>query len=278
VPQVTRNEIINKDNQKLSIHLVSGGAPIIPSELHFSLYELNSPEKVLSPIKIFPVGSDRYPVNVFTSISSGGDKIADGHYLAQCQIPHEASLGRMKIKWEYKLDPSHTFQSFEEEFEVIDYLEVYGSDGPPAVSIADIRTFLRDKPEHHVLIDNYLFSNNDIMTASRYVVSRFNDIPPDVGAATISTFPSKGILLMGIAAWLFDSEANAQLMEQLTYQDGNIHHGISDKTQLYRQVSDRYWAQFDTLAADLKIKINVNQVYGGQGVGIAFNYYTGYGR
>lgn len=270
---ISRNEVIDKSNQKLTITLSAGATPLVPAELHFAIFEINSGDKVLSPVKIFPTTLDKQPVDIFTDVASGGGKVTNGTYLAIFQMPHDASLGNTKIVWYYKTHPSQTsFTEFTEEFETIDFVDVYGSAGKPAVSLQEIRTFLRDKPEHHVLVDNFLFSNSDIMTAADQVVNWFNRLNPPLGSFSLGNFPDKYLLTLGISAWLFESEANRQLMEQLTYQDGNIHHGITDKTQLYRAAAAAMKQEFNSIAREIKMQININSIYTGEGMGIRFRY------
>lgn len=277
--QFRRSEINSVDNQKFKISLYSGGNPVIPSELNIAVFELNSPEKVLSPIKIFPFNGDMWPLDIGTSIASGGSKIQDGQYLPLFQLPHDASIGRSKIVYYYKTHSSQPeYTTFEEEFESIDYLEVYGSDGPPIVPISEIRMFLRDNPEFHVLIDNYLFTDSNIMVAARQTVDRFNRINPPLGEFGVYNFPDSYLLTIGITSWLFESEANRQLMEQLTYQDGNIHHGLTDKTQLYREAARMLKTEFEAIAREVKLNLNINGIYDGTGLGVRFRYNRYYGR
>jgi hypothetical protein len=273
--QLQRNEINNRDNQKLTISLFSGTTPVIPSELNFAVYEINSPEKVLNPLKRFPTNADMYPVDIFTLTTSSptGGKISDGKYLAIFQVPDDVSLGRCKIVWYYKLTSSApVYNNYTEEFESIDYIAVYGSAGPPAIPISEIRAFLRDRPENHVLIDGFLFTDSDIKIAVDQTISLFNRLLPPIGEYHAGNFPDKYILTIGVAEWLFASEANRQMMEQLTYQDGNIHHGLDDKTQLYRAASDTLKQEFISLARDMKMQLNINGIYSGDGLGVRFRY------
>ena len=277
--QICRNEIINGENKKVQIFLFSGATPVLPSELNFAIYELSSPQKVITPVKIFPISSDMHPVDVFNDLAHGGDMVYPGQYVAKFQMPSDASLGRAKVKWFYKTDPSQpVYATFEEEFELLDFVDVYGSSGKPSVSISEVRTYLRDFPEFHVLIDNFLFSNNEIMKATEWAVDRFNVFNPPLGLYTTGNFPNKSLLILGASAWLFNMEANRQLIEQFTYQDGNIHHGITDKTQLYRTAADSFTSQFDTLAQELKTQLNINQIYDGTGEGVRFSSNRYYGR
>ena len=274
-----RNETVDGGNRKLSITLFAGATPIIPADLRFAIFEINSPEKVVSPIKVFPVSSDMQIVDTVRDLTHGGSKVRDGEYCAIFQVPHDITIGRCRIVWYYKTDLSQpTYLTFLEEFETIDYVQVYGSGGPPLVPISEIRTFLRDNPEMHVLVDNFLFSDNDIMTAAEQTVARFNRINPPIGEYMVQNFPDRYLLTIGIASWLFQSEANKQLMEQITYQDGNIHHGITDKTQLYREAAAALNKEFMDIAKEVKMYINMNQVYDGSGVGVRYRYNRYYGR
>ena len=269
--QIQRNEIVGQDNQKLTITLISGGSPVIPSELHFAIFEINSTEKVLEPVKVFPETTAMEPVDIFNTVENGGGKVSDGRYIARFQMDPQASLGRSKIVWYYKTNSSQpSYTEFEEEFETIDYVEVYGSGGRPILSYNEIRTFLRDLPEHHVLVDGMLFSDSEIAVAMGQVVDHFNRINPPLGFVDLANFPDKYLLTMGTAAWLLDSEANRQLMEQLTYQDGNIHHGLTDKTQLYRQAAATLKQDYMQTAREIKMAININGIYNGQGLGVRF--------
>lgn len=266
--QISRNEIIGSGNRKLTITLSSGGSPVVPAELHFAVFEINSPTKVLNPIKIYPTTQDMWPVDIF-----GSNKISDGYYFADFQMPTDASLGRANIVWYYKTHPSQTsYTLFEEEFEILDFVDVYGSAGKPILSINEMRTFLRDKPEYHVLVDGMLFKDTEIMIAMNQVVNHFNRLNPPLGDFSAANFPDTYLLTLGTAAWLFESEANRQLMEQLTYQDGNIHHGITDKTQLYRAAAASMKQEFSTLARELKLQININGIVDGTGRGVRFKY------
>jgi hypothetical protein len=215
-----------------------------------------------------------WPVAIGNDISiPGGGKISPGHYLASFQMPADASLGRCQITWYYKTTPSQpTYFTFIEEFDTIDYISVYGSAGAPLVPINEIRTFLRDKPEFHVLIDNYLFSDYDISVAVEQTVNRFNRLNPPLGEYTAGNFPDRYLLTIGTAGWLFEAEANRQLMEQLTYQDGNIHQGITDKTQLYRAAAAALKEEFLSMAREIKMYININGIYTGDGLGVRFRY------
>ncbi len=271
--QISRNEIIGSGNQKLTISLMSGGVPVIPTELLFTIYEINSPTKVLTPVKVIPEASDKQPVDIY-----GSGKIGDGDYRAIFQMTSDASLGRAKIVWYYKTHSSQPdYTTFEEEFDILDHVDVYGSSGPPAVPISEIRSFLRDTPEYHVLIDGMLFKDSEIMTAVNQTVSRFNRMNPPIGEYSVYNFPDRYLLTIGVAGWLLESEANRQLMEQLTYQDGNIHHGITDKTQLYRQAAAAFKEEFTILAKDIKMQININGIYTGDGMGVRFRYNRYYG-
>jgi hypothetical protein len=266
--QLQRNETNGVNNQTL----ISGVTPVVPSELNFVVEDINSPEKVLTPVPIYPL-SGTQPIDIFTNASSGGGKLSDGHYIATFTVPATASLGRSRITWLYKTAPSQpTYMQYIEEFEVLDYVSAYGSGGVPIVSYGEIRAFLRDRPENHVLVDGMLFPDSDIKMAMDQTVKLFNRILPPLGEYTSGNFPDAYLLTIGVASWLFGSEANRQLMEQLTYQDGNIHHGLDDKTQLYRAVADAYKTEFMALAKDVKMSLNINGIYKGDGLGVRFRY------
>jgi hypothetical protein len=243
---------------------------VVPSELKFAVYEINSPEKILTPVEIIP----STPVDIFTSVTvSGGGKISDGQYLATFTMPVTASIGRAKIVWSYKTHPSQaTYSSYTEEFEVSDYIEAYGSGGRPVVTYSEVRSFLRDRPENHVLVDGVLWTDSDIKIAMEYTVDLFNKLPPPLGEYSPSNFPDKYLLVIGVASWLMQAVANRQLTEQLTYQDGNIHHGLDDKTQLYRAAADAYRQEFMALAKEVKMYLNINGIYNGDGLGVRFRY------
>lgn len=146
------------------------------------------------------------------------------------------------------------------------------------VTTEDIRFFLRDIPDMNPLLDTVEFKDSDIERAMRFTMYKYNAMTPIsyyVEPANLNGY----ILLLGTCSILLRSEGLRQLRNQVTAQDGNISPvGLDEKQALYAQWADRLGGEFDELAKQIKIEINMESVYGGPSAGGFSSGYRYMGR
>ena len=117
-----------------------------------------------------------------------------------------------------------------------------GSTGVP-FSVDDIRMFLRDQPDWNILLDDIESTDDDIRSAMRLTVAKWNAIPP-ISNVTDPAQLNEYVLLCGSCGFLLKSEGLRQLRNQMQTQDGNISPvGLDEKEALYMR-----WAQHSNAA------------------------------
>jgi hypothetical protein len=130
------------------------------------------------------------------------------------------------------------------------------------LSTEDIRWFLRDTPQHNILLpDGVEFSDDDIQRAVRFATSKYNALTP------VSVDPSSSLneymLLCGVCAILLRSEGIRQNRNELRAQDGNIAPvNLDEKQAQYANWADRMQQEFDFHARNIKTQQNMESMYG----------------
>ena len=94
---------------------------------------------------------------------------------------------------------------------------------PYVISVDEVRRFMRDYPDKNQLLDTVDFSQEDVNQGIEMVVSSYNTITP-VSFLSPAAWPANGkyLLLLGVTAYLMQSNGFLQIRNQLTYQDGDI--------------------------------------------------------
>lgn len=149
-------------------------------------------------------------------------------------------------------------------------MPVVGTPTTPAVVSKDqVRMFMRDYANNNILLDDVQFTDVELNLALEMAVSAFNTITPQSNL-TPSTFPPwlRYLLLIGTVRFLLMSESFMQVRNQATVQDGDIAPiGISDKAQLYAQLSQQLKAEWDELSRGVKTQNNMESAYNSLGSG-----------
>lgn len=139
-----------------------------------------------------------------------------------------------------------------------------------AITVDNVRGFLRDRVEYNLLLDAYQFTDDEITDAKRFAIAEYNAMTP-VTSVEESNFPNDWILLMGTAAHLMWSEAFHQLRNQATYNDGDVERiGLYDKFAAYAQACDRLRAEWKQVAQKVKQQNNMEGMYGSLSSGYRF--------
>jgi membrane-bound lytic murein transglycosylase B len=126
----------------------------------------------------------------------------------------------------------------------------------------DIRWFLRDTPEHNIILPGGIeFTDDDIQRAIRFTTSKYNAMTPmtQVPSSSLNEY----MLLCGVCAMLLRSEGIRQNRNELRAQDGNIAPvNLDEKQAQYSAWADRMQQEFEVHARNIKTQINMESVYG----------------
>lgn len=135
--------------------------------------------------------------------------------------------------------------------------------------ISTVRLYLRDYPELNRLIHGQENSNRMIAWAILDAIDDWNSTPPLIPAVDLMNFPSKSLLLRGTVVNLLQSVGLLQTRNHLTFSDGGIQVGVSDKTPLLQSWIQLLGNQYEEKKQRLKVAINIEL---GWGAGVHSEY------
>ncbi len=125
-----------------------------------------------------------------------------------------------------------------------------------------VREFMRDFPELNRLIQGQEHSNRLIAWAVIDSLDDFNSTPPLTGYG-LTNFPSKSLLVRGTVISLLESVGLLMTRNHLTFSDGGIQVGISDKTPLIQAWIQIFTNKYEQKKKELKIALNIENGWGG---------------
>lgn len=128
--------------------------------------------------------------------------------------------------------------------------------------VAVVRQFMRDYPELNRLIQGEEHSNRMISWAILDALDDFNTTPP-ITQLQLTSFPSRYLLLRGTVISLLESLGMLMTRNQLTFSDGGIQVGISDKTNLLMNWIQMFTNKYEQKKKELKIAMNIESGWGG---------------
>ncbi len=134
--------------------------------------------------------------------------------------------------------------------------------------IATVRLFMRDYPQLNRLIAGEEHSDRMIAWAIVDALDDFNSTPPMTNFG-LNTFPSHSILLRGTVINLLQSIGLLMTRNHLTFSDGGLQVGVSDKTPLIQSWIQMFSNIYEEKKKQLKIALNIE---GGWGGGIHSEY------
>ena len=126
-----------------------------------------------------------------------------------------------------------------------------------AVSVKDVRDFLRDNVDENFLTDQEDFSNELIAKALRFVVADFNETPV-ITAFSVTDFPFANTLLYGVAAWLLDGLAISQTRNHLPYSTAGVTVDDSNKGPEYAALANKFKQEYMSKKREIKNQINLD--------------------
>lgn len=143
------------------------------------------------------------------------------------------------------------------------------------LSVAEIRMTLRDvDPNGNVLIDEYEYSQEEILLAIRRCVNYWNEIPPPVGTYKPTNFPYPYHLSIGVASVLYSMAVHQKLRNDLPYSAGGLTVQDTVKWTQYREMQDRLWQEWASWVKAKKIQKNIEGAFMVMGSGYAYERYS----
>ena len=131
-----------------------------------------------------------------------------------------------------------------------------------ALTVEEIRTYVRDKAELNILLDGELQSTaEDITMAIKLAVSDYNVVAPRTNYF-LENFPYDAVLLFGTLHHLANMEAERQLRNQVNYSAQGLNAGIDDKMAQYNSLALYYKQLFDSKVKEAKVYDNMAQAWG----------------
>lgn len=127
----------------------------------------------------------------------------------------------------------------------------------------EIRLFMLDRAELNPLLLGIRFTPEMIEQSIVNTVDYFNLLnPPTMQMYTIENFPFRSLLLLGASGYLLRSAAINEASNQLSYASDGVQINDKDKAQIFLTLGNSLWDEFKQMATNIKININVGQVYG----------------
>lgn len=126
-----------------------------------------------------------------------------------------------------------------------------------------VREFMRDHAELNRLTQGVEHSDRLIMWAIADCIDDWNTTPPLIGPVGITNFPSRHLLLRGTVINLLESLGLLQTRNHLTFSDGGIQVGVSDKSPLIQSWIQMYRNAYEVKKNKLKVAINIEGGWGG---------------
>lgn len=125
-----------------------------------------------------------------------------------------------------------------------------------------VRAFMRDYAELNRLITGVESSNRQIVWAIFDALDDFNTTPPFTGFNLMS-FPSKHLLVRGTVISLLESIGLLQTRNHLSFSDGGLQVGVSDKTPFIQSWIQLFRNSYEEKKMRLKVAYNIESAWGG---------------
>lgn len=125
----------------------------------------------------------------------------------------------------------------------------------------DLRSFIQDRPELNRLLAREEFLPEQISTAIKYTINRFNEIPPltDFVPTDESNFPFPSLLLTGVLSNLLLGKALERGRNRLAYSTDGVSIDDQSMIELYISIGNQLKGEFENSAKQIKIAENIKQ-------------------
>ena len=125
-----------------------------------------------------------------------------------------------------------------------------------------VRLFLMDRKELNSLIKGVRWSDPEIDAAINMCVDYWNSTPPFINTQNAATFPFRWLLLTGVAGWLLRSAAINEASNQLDYSADGITVQDKNKAEIFLNIGNMYWKEFQEKVVNIKVTQNLAGAYG----------------
>jgi hypothetical protein len=131
------------------------------------------------------------------------------------------------------------------------------------VDVSYVRLALRDKTaEDNYLLDDVVFTDDEINYAIQATVDAWNETPPCVTRdLTADSFPWNAALIDGIKGKLFSIASYNMVANNLAYSAGGVSVDDKNKFSPYAQLSKKYWDQYMSWMIRKKKEINITSSF-----------------
>jgi hypothetical protein len=140
--------------------------------------------------------------------------------------------------------------------------------------IQQVRLYLRDYAELNRLIDGVEHTNRQIVWAIMDTLDDYNTTPPFT-SLSLREFPSKSLLLRGVACALLESLGILQTRNHLPFSDGGLQVGVNDKTEYIQRWLQLLKNQYEEKKMRQKIAMNIERAWGG-GINSEYQFVNSY--
>jgi hypothetical protein len=257
-------------NPVLVLYTAFDGFPTDVYSLSFQIFDLTTPANLATfttgnpnDVQIFPQPPGATfaldVVHLWNAAPTPGNKLGAGNYFAPWTAGPNVDLGNYAIKWTFQRTSTSAFRSYTDEFVVIASDQV--TTGSPIV--ARLQLFMQDFFQKNQLLDALEYTPQQYDLALYLSCLRFNMIPVPTSFEVDNIPPSAYYaMFLGGAGHLLRSTSIEQLRNQLTYTDGNIHVGLTDKHALYLAAGNQFLGEFDQMTRQWKNSFNIDDGYG----------------
>ena len=229
-------------------------------------------------VQVFPVVPGDYfsldVTNLATDPITPGHKLSTGHYYAPFTPDENGPTGDFIIEWVYQQLSGGVELKFCEEFVIIEDGQIVSG----LNKIEKCKLFMIDMVSKNDLCEEVEYTDQQYAFACELTVSKWNCTTP-CSNVTVENFPNSCdyLLCLGTAAMLMRSTSISQLRNQLTYTDGNIHVGITDKHRDYQNAANTYFAEWERMVRAKKNEMNNDSAWGDSDspyISVGYSYYT----
>jgi len=140
--------------------------------------------------------------------------------------------------------------------------------------VKDVRLYLRDFPELNRLISGEESSDRMIAWAVIDALDDINNSPPLISKYQIENFPYRSLLLRGTVLSLLESVGIFQTRNQLSFSDGGIQVGASDKGPMLMQWINLLRGTYEDKKLKWKIAVNIQKAFTGDAI-VSDYYFLG---
>jgi hypothetical protein len=129
-----------------------------------------------------------------------------------------------------------------------------------------IRLFLQDKPQFNSLVDGCRWSDEMINEAILSVCDFYNITnPPSNVWVSAESYPSRYLLIRGVAGYLLSSASINEASNNLTYSENGVQINDKDKAEIFKALGKELWDEHVNMVTNLKTNQNLSQCYGRKG-------------